>query len=31
LAGTRKVIRKVIDWYIFQSRIKEVEEKTEEE
>ena len=31
LVGTRKVIRKVIDWYIFESRMKEVEGKTEEE
>jgi FAD synthetase len=31
LVGTRKVIRKVIDWYIFQSRMKEVEGKIEEE
>lgn len=27
LDGTRKIIRKVIDWYIFQSRLKEVEGK----
>ncbi|UCG69278.1 MAG: FAD synthase [Thermoplasmata archaeon] len=27
LDGTRKVIRKVIDWYIFQSRMKEIEGK----
>ena len=25
LDGTRKIIRKVIDWYILQSRLKEVE------
>jgi FAD synthetase len=31
LVGTRKVIGKVIDWYIFQSRMKEVEGKTKEE
>lgn len=31
LDGTRKIIRKVIDWYIFQARIKEIEGKTEEE
>lgn len=28
LDGTRKIIRKVIDWYILQSRLKEVEGKT---
>jgi FAD synthetase len=27
LDGTRKVIRKVIDWYIFQTRMKEIEGK----
>lgn len=27
LDGTRKIIRKVIDWYILQSRLKEVEGK----
>jgi FAD synthetase len=27
LDGTRKVIRKVIDWYIFQSRMKEIDGK----
>ena len=27
LNGTRKIIRKVIDWYIFQSRMKEIENK----
>ncbi|UCE75471.1 MAG: FAD synthase [Methanomassiliicoccales archaeon] len=31
LDGTRKIIRKVIDWYIFQSRIKEIEGKSEED
>lgn len=31
LDGTRKVIRKVIDWYIFQTRMKEIEGKEEEE
>ncbi|UCE36256.1 MAG: FAD synthase [Thermoplasmata archaeon] len=31
LVGTRKVIRKVIDWYIFQSRMKEIEGKNEED
>jgi len=31
LDGTRKVIRKVIDWYIFQTRMKEIESKNEEE
>lgn len=31
LNGTRKVIRKVIDWYIFQTRMKEIEGKTEED
>ncbi len=25
LDGTRKIIHKVVDWYIFQSRIKEIE------
>ena len=25
LDGTRKIIRKVIDWYIFQSRMREIE------
>jgi FAD synthetase len=29
--GTRKVIRKVIDWYIFETRMKEIESKEEEE
>jgi FAD synthetase len=28
LDGTRKIIRKVIDWYILQSRLKEIEGKT---
>jgi FAD synthetase len=28
LDGTRKIIRKVVDWYILQSRLKEVEGKT---
>jgi len=27
LDGTRKIIRKVIDWYILQSRLKEIEGK----
>lgn len=27
LDGTRKIIRKVVDWYILQSRLKEVEGK----
>ncbi len=27
LNGTSKIIRKVIDWYIFQSRMKEIEDK----
>ena len=27
LDGTRKIIRKVIDWYIMQARLKEVEGK----
>jgi FAD synthetase len=31
LDGTRKIIRKVIDWYIFQARMKEVEGAKEEE
>ena len=31
LDGTRKIIRKVIDWYIFQSRMKEIEGKGGEE
>ena len=31
LVGTRKVIRKVVDWYIFQSRMKEVEGTSEED
>jgi FAD synthetase len=31
LNGTRKLIRKVIDWYIFQSRMKEVEGNTKED
>ena len=28
LDGTRKIISKVIDWYILQSRLKEIEGKT---
>ncbi|MEE9150482.1 MAG: adenylyltransferase/cytidyltransferase family protein [Thermoplasmata archaeon] len=31
LDGTRKIIRKVIDWYIFQSRMVEIEGNAEEE
>lgn len=31
LDGTRKIIRKVIDWYIFQSRMREIEGKSGEE
>jgi FAD synthetase len=31
LDGTRKIIRKVIDWYIMQSRLKEVEEGNQED
>ena len=31
LNGTRKIIRKVIDWYIFQTRMKEIEGKNEED
>jgi FAD synthetase len=31
LDGTRKIIRKVIDWYILQNRLKEVEGNTGEE
>ena len=27
LDGTRKIIRKVIDWYIMQSRMKEIEDR----
>lgn len=29
LDGTRKIIRKVVDWYIFQSRIDEIEGEKE--
>jgi glycerol-3-phosphate cytidylyltransferase-like family protein len=28
LDGTRKIIRKIVDWYILQSRLKEIEGKT---
>lgn len=31
LNGTRKLIRKVIDWYIFQSRMTEIEGKEEKD
>lgn len=31
LDGTRKIIRKVIDWYIFQTRMKEIEGQSGEE
>ena len=31
LNGTRKIISKVIDWYIFQSRMKDIERKNGED
>jgi FAD synthetase len=31
LDGTRKIIRKVIDWYIFESRMKEIEGQSGED